>query len=88
MTAEQISILRDTILRVAARFKAPLASSTIEVCVGQAGFRCDAEQLDDHLRYLCITGFLTEAPRSHTAQLRQWQITAAGLRDLEQRGLI
>jgi hypothetical protein len=87
MTEEQTAIFRDTLLRAAARFKAPLAASTCAVCAKTAGFRVTTEELTDHLEYLVVMKFLEKPHRSHTGQLEQWRITSEGMADLERRGL-
>jgi hypothetical protein len=89
MNAQQREIFRETALRA---FKATgvcgLSLVTLEVSLTACGFRrFTPGEMEDDLQYFMDKGFIAEVPKSHSLGNRIWRITAAGVDDLERRGL-
>ncbi len=89
ISQNQLELFRDALLRAlkAAR-SIGLSVSTLEIALRIAGFRhVNAEDLEGELRYFADKGFAVEVPKSHSMSNKLWRITAAGIDDLEGRGL-
>jgi hypothetical protein len=89
MNAQQHEIFRETVLRA---FKASagcgLSLTTLDVTLRACGFtRFGAEEIETEVQYFMDKGFVAEVPKSHSIGNRIWRITAAGVDDLERRGL-
>jgi hypothetical protein len=89
MNPQQREIFRETALRA---FKASgacgLSLVTLEVSLTACGFRrFTADEMEADLQYFVDKGFIAEVPKSHSLGNRIWRITAAGIDDLERRGL-
>jgi hypothetical protein len=89
MTQSQREIFRDTVLRA---FQAcsgcGLNLVTLEVTLRACGFRrFTTEEMEGDIQYFTDKGFLAEVAKSHSLGNRIWRITAAGMDDLERRGL-
>jgi hypothetical protein len=85
----QLELFRDALLRAlkAAR-SAGFSPSNLEIALRASGFRhFTTAELDAELQYFADKGFITEIRKSHTVSNRVWRITAAGIDDLEGRGL-
>jgi hypothetical protein len=89
MNALQHEIFRETVLRA---FKASggcgLSLMTLDATLRACGFkRFSAEDAETEVQYFLDKGFVAEVPKSHSVGNRIWRITAAGVDDLESRGL-
>ena len=89
MNAIQMEVFRDTVLRA---FKASRSCGmnleTLEVTLRACGFaNVTKEQLEAETQYFADKGFLVDVAKSHSMANRIWRITAAGVDDLERRGL-
>jgi hypothetical protein len=89
ISQNQLELFRDALLRAlkAAR-SIGLSESTLEIALRMAGFRhFSTEELEGELRYFEDKGFAVAVPKSHSMGNKTWRITAAGVDDLEGRGL-
>ena len=89
MNAQQREIFRDTTLRA---FQAcggcGLSLVTLDVTLRTCGFkRFEPEEIEADVQYFTDKGFVAEVSKSHSVGNRIWRITAAGMDDLEGRGL-
>jgi hypothetical protein len=89
MNQQQREVFRETTLRA---FKAAsgcgLTLLTLEVTLRSCGFRnFTSEEMEGEIQYFTDKGFLAEVSKSHSVGNRIWRITAAGIDDLERRGL-
>jgi hypothetical protein len=89
MNAQQHEIFRETVLRA---FKAArgcgLSLVTLDATLRTCGFRnFDQEEMEMEVQYFMDKGFVAEMAKSHSLGNRIWRITAAGVDDLEKRGL-
>ena len=65
-----------------------LSLTTLDVTLRACGFKgFAAEEIEAVVQYFMDKGFVAEAPKSHSLGNRIWRITAAGVDDLEKRGL-
>ena len=65
-----------------------LSLITLDVTLRACGFKgFAAEEIEAEVRYFMDKGFVAEVPKSHSVGNRIWRITAAGVDDLEGRGL-
>jgi hypothetical protein len=89
MKAQQHEVFRETMLRA---FQAAggcgLSLTTLEVTLRVCGFkRFETEDVEAEVQYFTDKGFVAEVPKSHSVGNRIWRITAAGVDDLEKRGI-
>jgi hypothetical protein len=89
MNAQQHEIFRETVLRA---FKAAqgcgLSLVTLDVTLRTCGFKgFEPEAVEAEVQYFIDKGFVAEVAKSHSMGNRIWRITAAGVDDLEGRGL-
>jgi len=85
----QLELFRDALLRAlkAAR-STGFNLSNLEIALRVSGFRhFTTEDLEEQLQYFADKGFVAENRKSHSVANRIWRITAAGIDDLEERGL-
>jgi hypothetical protein len=85
----QLELFRDALLRAlkAAR-STGFSLSNLEIALRVSGFRYfTTAELEGELQYFADKGFIAENRKSHTVSNRIWRITAAGVDDLEGRGL-
>jgi len=89
MNAQQREIFRETVLRAfQASAGCGLSLATLDVALRACGFKGFApEEIEAQVQYFMDKGFVAEAPKSHSLGNRIWGITAAGVDDLERRGL-
>jgi hypothetical protein len=89
MNEQQHEIFRETVLRA---FKSAqgcgLSLVTLDVTLRTCGFkRFEPEAVEMEVQYFIDKGFVAEVAKSHSLGNRIWRITAAGVDDLEKRGL-
>lgn len=88
MNAEQKEILRDTILRSFRTMRGAMRLTTLAVIVKSCGFKdFENADLEEDIQYFVDKGFLAEVAKSHSMANKLWRITAAGIDDLEGRGI-
>jgi hypothetical protein len=85
----QLELFRDALLRALKAARATgFSLSNLEIALRASGFRHFAPaELEAELQYFADKGFVAENPKSHSLANRIWRITAAGVDDLEKRGL-
>jgi hypothetical protein len=88
-TQEHLELFRDAILR---SLKANRASGmnrfTLEIALRMVGFpRASTEEVEREIQYLIDKGFVLEVPKSHSPANKRWRLTAAGVDDLDLKGL-
>ena len=89
MNGQQREVFRETVLRAFhAAAGCGLSLVTLDVTLRTCGFKGFApEDIESEVRYFMDKGFVAEVPKSHSVGNRIWRITAAGVDDLEGRGL-
>ncbi len=89
MNAQQHEIFRETMLRAfQAAAGCGLCLATLDVTLRTCGFkRFEEQDIEAEVQYFTDKGFVAEVPKSHSLGNRIWRITAAGVDDLERRGL-
>lgn len=90
MTSQnQLELFRDALLRALKAARAGgFSLSNLEIALRASGFRgFTLQELEGELRYFADKGFVVENKKSHSVANRIWRITAAGIDDLEARGL-
>jgi hypothetical protein len=85
----QLELFRDALLRaLKAAHSTGFSLSNLEIALRASGFRhFTLSELEGELQYFTDKGFVAENPKSHSVANRVWRITAAGVDDLEKRGL-
>jgi hypothetical protein len=86
---EHLELFRDAILRsLKANRTTGMNRFTLEIALHLVGFpRASAEEVEQEIQYFMDKGFIVEVPKSHSPAHKRWRITAAGVDDLELRGL-
>lgn len=88
MTTQQREIFRDTILRSMKAWRNGIAVASLDVALRACGFnKFSDDEIEEDLIYFSDKGFVTEVAKSHSVGNKLWRITAAGVDDLERRGL-
>jgi hypothetical protein len=89
MNAQQHEVFRETVLRAFhASAGCGLNLLTLEVTLRACGFKgFAAAEIEAEVRYFQDKGMVTEVPKSHSVGNRIWRITAAGVDDIERRGI-
>jgi hypothetical protein len=88
MKAEQRELFRDTILRSFRQMRGGMNLATLAVIVRSCGFKdFENADLEEDIQYFVDKGFLADVPKSHSVAIKLWRITAAGIDDLEGRGI-
>jgi hypothetical protein len=81
-------LFRDTLLRGFRNMRTGLGLESLRVILTSCGFtRFEDGDMEDDIQYFMDKGFLVEVFKSHSPGNRIWRITAAGVDDLEKRGL-
>jgi hypothetical protein len=61
---------------------------TLQIALRVMGFPGLARgEVEEQIQYFVDKGFIAEVPKSHSPANRIWRLTAAGMDDLEKRGL-
>jgi hypothetical protein len=86
---DQLELFRDALLRALKAARSTVFTlSNLEIALRASGFRhFTAAELEAELQYFADKGFVAENYKSHSLANRIWRITAAGIDDLEERGL-
>ncbi|MGA2750775.1 MAG: hypothetical protein ABSG59_18545 [Verrucomicrobiota bacterium] len=86
---EQLELFRDALLRSLKNARSTgMNLFTLEIALRSCGFRhFSLDELQGELQYFCDKGFAVEILKSHSRAYKIWRITAAGIDDLEQKGL-
>jgi hypothetical protein len=89
MNAQQHEVFRDMVLRAFKMSKGcGLSLVTLDTTLRNCGFtRHEPEEMEAEVQYFMDKGFVAEVAKSHSVGNRIWRITAAGVDDLERRGL-
>ncbi|MGA2175061.1 MAG: hypothetical protein ABSH38_08790 [Verrucomicrobiota bacterium] len=89
ITENQLELFRDALLRaLKAAGSTGLSVSTLEIALRASGFRhFNTQELEGQLQYFGDKDFAAEVPKSHSVSNKRWRITAAGIDDLEGRGM-
>jgi len=89
MNAQQQEVFRETVLRAfQAAAGCGLCLTTLDVTLRACGFKgFAAGEIEAVVQYFMDKGFVAEVPKSHSLGNRIWRITAAGVDDLERRGM-
>jgi len=85
----QIELFRDALLRaLKAAYSTGFSLSNLEIALRLSGFRhFTTAELEGELQYFADKGLVRENWKSHSVSNKIWRITAAGVDDLEGRGL-
>jgi hypothetical protein len=88
-TQEHLELFRDAILRaLKASPTAGLNRGTLEIALRLGGFPpATAQDVEREIQYLIDKGFVAEVLKSHSPANKRWRLTAAGMDDLDLRGL-
>jgi hypothetical protein len=88
-TQEHLELFRDAILRsLKANRVTGMNLFTLEIALRMGGFpRAATGETEQEIQYFIDKGFVVEVPKSHSPANKRWRITAAGVDDLEKRGL-
>ena len=86
---EHLELYRDAILRsLKANRTTGMNRFTLEIALRMVGFPlATTEELEQEIQYFIDKGFVIEVAKSHTPANKRWRLTAAGVDDLEKRGL-
>ena len=86
---DQLELFRDALLRsLKAARSTGLNIFTLEIALRSCGFRhFSLAELEAELQYFVDKGFAVEVLKSHSRAYKIWRISAAGVDDLEQKGL-
>jgi hypothetical protein len=86
---ENLELFRDALLRsLKANRTTGMNRFTLEIALRMTGFaRATAGEVEQEIQYFMDKGFVVEVAKSHSPANKRWRITAAGVDDLEMRGL-
>jgi hypothetical protein len=86
---EHLELFRDALLRsLKAARSAGMNLFTLEMALRLTGFSTLVRwEVEEQIQYFMDKGFIVEVPKSHSPANRIWRLTAAGMDDLEKRGL-
>ena len=86
---EHLELFRDAILRsLKSNRLTGMNRFTLEIALRMVGFpRATTEEVENEIQYFIDKGFIVEIPKSHSPANKRWRITAAGVDDLDRRGL-
>ena len=89
MNAEQLELFRDLLLRsLKASRSVGLTLTSLDVSLHAMGCRhFTKEDLEDELQYFVSKELVEEVVKTHSVGNKLWRLTAAGVDDLEKRGI-
>jgi hypothetical protein len=86
---EHLELFRDALLRsLKAARTVGMNLFTLEIALRLTGFSgLTRGEVEEQIQYFMDKGFVAEVPKSHSPGNKIWRLTAAGMDDLEKRGL-
>ena len=86
---DHLELFRDALLRsLKTARSAGMNLFTLEMALRLTGFSSLAPgEVQEQIQYFMDKGFIAEVPKSHSPANKIWRLTAAGMDDLEKRGL-
>jgi hypothetical protein len=88
MSAEETQLFRDTVLLILRNYPRGLNRERLDTCLRAGGLdHFTFRDMDFHLEYLGGKNLIAKADKSHSVGNALWKLTAAGVDDLEGRGL-